>query len=51
MADLAEEIPHSKDAEEYILGAVLLENSSLDEVIQIIRPDDLYSERNRIIFE
>ncbi|MCD6281251.1 MAG: replicative DNA helicase [Deltaproteobacteria bacterium] len=51
MANLAEEIPHSKDAEEYILGAVLLENSSLDEVIQIIRPDDLYSERNRIIFE
>jgi len=45
------EVPHSSDAEEYIIGSVLLENSSLDTIIQIISPEDFYSERNRIIFE
>ncbi|MGD0211408.1 MAG: DnaB-like helicase N-terminal domain-containing protein, partial [Desulfomonilia bacterium] len=43
--------PHSREAEEYILGGVLLENSSLDTIAEIISPEDFYAERNRIIFE
>jgi replicative DNA helicase len=43
--------PHNREAEEYILGGVLMENSSFDTVSEIISPADFYAERNRIIFE
>ncbi|MEA2102500.1 MAG: replicative DNA helicase [Thermodesulfobacteriota bacterium] len=44
-------LPYNKDAEEYILGGVLLENSSLDTLSDQVSSDDFYSERNRIIYE
>ncbi len=44
-------LPHNREAEEYILGGVLMENSSLDIVCEIISPDDFYTERHRIIYE
>lgn len=44
-------LPHSREAEEYILGGILMENSSLDAVTEIVTPDDFYAERNRILFE
>jgi len=44
-------LPHNKEAEEYLLGGVLLENSSLDLISEIISPDDFYTERHRIIYE
>jgi replicative DNA helicase len=44
-------LPHIGEAEEFLLGGVLLENSSLDIIAEIISPGDFYTERNRIIFE
>jgi replicative DNA helicase len=44
-------LPHSREAEEYILGGILLENSALDVVSEIVSPEDFYTERNRILFE
>ncbi|HQI01538.1 MAG TPA: replicative DNA helicase [Deltaproteobacteria bacterium] len=44
-------LPHNKEAEEFILGGVLLENSSLDIICEIISPEDFYTERHRIIYE
>jgi replicative DNA helicase len=44
-------LPHNKDAEEFILGAVLLENSAMDEIIDVLPPADFYSERNRMLYE
>ncbi len=44
-------LPHNKDAEEYILGGILMENSALDVTTEIISPDDFYAERHRIIYE
>lgn len=44
-------LPHNKDAEEYILGGILMENSSLDSVTEIITPDDFYSERHHLIYD
>lgn len=44
-------LPHSAEAEEYLLGGVLLENSSLETVSEIVSPEDFYSERNKIIFD
>jgi len=44
-------LPHNNDAEEFILGAVLLENSAMDEIIDVLPPQDFYSERNRMLYE
>ncbi|HHO75789.1 MAG TPA: replicative DNA helicase [Deltaproteobacteria bacterium] len=51
MGDSSLMLPHAKEAEEYILGGILLENSSLDVITEIISPDDFYAERHGIIFE
>lgn len=42
--------PHNLEAEAAIIGALLMENRALNECLSIMGPDDLYSERNRIIF-
>ncbi|MGC9323730.1 MAG: replicative DNA helicase [Desulfomonilia bacterium] len=44
-------LPHNREAEEFILGGILLENSSIDALTEIITAEDFYAERNRIIFE
>lgn len=44
-------LPHNREAEEFILGGILLENSALDMVMEKLAPSDFYSERHRIIFE
>ena len=44
-------LPHNKDAEEFILGAVLLENSAMDEIIDVLSSVDFYSERNKMLYE
>ena len=56
-----EEVAHSKSdgrvppqdvvAEKSLLGAVMLDENVLPEIITIIRPTDFYEERHRIIFE
>jgi len=43
-------IPRSAEAEAAILGAVLMDNRSLNECLSIIGPDDFYYDRNKIIF-
>ncbi len=50
MKEAIPSVPQSVEAEEYILGGVLLENSALDMVTETISPEDFYSERNRIIY-
>ncbi len=44
-------LPHSREAEEAVLGAVLLNPDSYFEVAQIINPEDFYIIRNRWIWE
>ncbi len=39
------------DAERSVLGGILLENSALNTVTQILSPDDYYSRANGLIFE
>jgi len=43
--------PHNRDAEEAVLGAVLINPEVYYEVAQILRPDDFYIVRNRWIWE
>ncbi|NOZ86936.1 MAG: replicative DNA helicase [Deltaproteobacteria bacterium] len=42
--------PHNEEAEQAVLGAVLLDNQALPRIIELIREDDFYSERHRVIY-
>ncbi len=42
--------PHSREAEEQVLGCLLLNNEALDRVVGTVRRDDLYFETHRRIF-
>jgi replicative DNA helicase len=39
--------PHSIDAEEGVLGGVLVDNTAIDRVVEILIPDDFYREAHR----
>lgn len=43
--------PYSKDAEQSVLGAIMLDNRALDRVIGIVQSSDFYLPANRLIFE
>lgn len=43
--------PNSQEAEEAVLGAILLNNRVITDVIEIISIDDFYRPQNRTIFE
>lgn len=42
--------PHSPEAEECVLGALLLDRDAIIAVAEFLRPDDFYDERHREIF-
>lgn len=44
-------LPHSNEAEQAVLGSVLLDNSTLPKVLEILTKESFYAERNRLIFE
>ncbi len=43
--------PHALEAERAVLGGILLQNNVIDSVLEIIQPDDFYSEGNARIYE
>jgi replicative DNA helicase len=43
--------PQNLEAEQSVLGAVLLENDAINYVLEILRPDDFYREQHRQIFQ
>lgn len=43
--------PHSLEAEQSVLGAMILDKESINTALEIIRPDDFYKEANKEIFE
>jgi replicative DNA helicase len=44
------ELPHSLEAEKAVLGAILLENTTLSTVVPILRSDDFYHEVHRRLY-
>jgi replicative DNA helicase len=42
--------PQNIEAEQSVLGAILLENSAVDRAIELVTPDDFYKESHRRIF-
>lgn len=50
IADL-KKMPQNVEAEESLLGAVLIDNSTLLDVLDVIKPEDFYRSANGVIFE
>ena len=44
-------LPHNIEAEQAVLGALLLNWNAMAEVVSILRPDRFYSTQNQVIFE
>ena len=47
----ARQLPHSLEAEQSVLGSILIDSRCLTEVIGILRPEDFYLQQNREIYE
>lgn len=45
------QMPHSADAEQAVLGSVLIDSRCVPDVIAVLRPEDFYLSINREIFE
>ena len=43
--------PHSTEAEESVLGALLLDKDAVIAVAEILKPEDFYDERHKSIYE
>ena len=48
---LYRQMPHSLEAEQAVLGAMLIDASCIKEIMDKLRPDDFYLKQNREIFE
>ncbi len=45
------QLPHSVEAEQAVLGSILIDSRCLTDVIGIVRPEDFYLQQNREIYE
>jgi replicative DNA helicase len=43
--------PHSQEAEQSVIGGLLLDNNALDRIADILTPEDFYRHDHRLIFE
>lgn len=43
--------PHSVEAEQSVLGGLLLENDALDKIADLLRPSDFYRHDHRLIYQ
>ena len=48
---LARQAPHSLEAEQAVLGSMLIDGRCINEVVVLVRPDDFYLQTNREIYE
>ncbi|HEX2523704.1 MAG TPA: DnaB-like helicase N-terminal domain-containing protein, partial [Terriglobia bacterium] len=44
-------LPHNLEAERSILGAILLDNTLLNQAIELLKVEDFYAGSHRLIFE
>ncbi len=48
---LSRQLPHSLQAEQAVLGSMLIDSRCVTEVIGLLRPDDFFLEQNKNIYE
>ena len=46
---LSRQLPHSLEAEQSVLGAMLIDSRCVADVIGIVKPEDFFLEQNREI--
>lgn len=47
----ARQMPHSLEAEQSVLGSILIDSRCVPDVIGVVRPEDFYLQQNREIYE
>ena len=48
---LSRQMPHSLEAEQAVLGSILIDSRCLADIIGLLKPEDFYLQQNREIFE
>ena len=48
---IIKQMPHSLEAEQSVLGSILIDSRCLTDVIGIVKPEDFYLQQNREIYE
>ncbi|MFN3631097.1 MAG: replicative DNA helicase [Casimicrobiaceae bacterium] len=43
--------PHSIEAEQSVLGALILDNNAIDKIADLLRPEDFYNDGHRLVYE
>ena len=43
-------LPHNVEAEESVIGSVLIDGDSFHRIASLIKPEDFYREKNRLCF-
>lgn len=51
MSDTGRIPPHNADAEKSVLGSIILDKNALIEVLEVLKPDDFYSQMHKEIYE
>ncbi|MBN1258154.1 replicative DNA helicase [Candidatus Peregrinibacteria bacterium] len=51
MADTSRIPPHSKEAEQSVLGSVLIDKDAIIKIIDLISPDDFYYDIHKMVYE
>lgn len=45
------QVPHNVEAEQGVLGSIIIDPDALDQVIRFLRPEDFYRDAHRLIYE
>ena len=48
---LSRQMPHSVEAEQAVLGSILIDERCVPQVIEALKPEDFYLRQNREIYE
>lgn len=43
--------PQARDLEEAVLGAIMIDKNAIGEVVDVLKPDCFYDDRNRMVYE
>ena len=50
MPDLIRELPYNAEAEQWVIGSILIDNSLFYDISKIIKPEDFYINDNKLVF-
>ena len=50
MADITRQVPYNAEAEQWVIGSILIDNSLFGSIYELIKPDDFYINDNKVIF-